>query len=248
MKTFFTVALALTLSAIPSGDAWGQFGRFVPIPRPAPVRLPIHSPIHPPFHSPSSSPGTDPAQQDVPSGNSAASGEGVAVISWVCLGFGVSLILAIAIAAMTGFLNADGSIRISRFGPLAAAVAALSIGPFRRLVAAVAARRRFSRAAGLIRIIEVPPGEAPRNIREAWVGLELPLAATEGQGRRMEIMGVLSHMPGVTTGYAVEGREAIDRLGSQSPEAARWWRENADHVLVPGYQLVFPFESCRRLG
>jgi hypothetical protein len=234
MKTFFTVALALTLSEIPGGYAWGQFGRFVPIPRPAPVRLPIHSPIHPPFHSPSSSPqGTDPSQQDAPSGNSAAAHEEVAVISWVCLGFGVLVFLGIALAAVTGFINPDGSIRIGRFGFLVAPLVAL---------------RKFSRSTGLIRIIEVPPGEAPRSIREAWVGLELPLAMTEGQGRRMEIMGVLSQSPGVTTGYAVDGRVAIDRLGSQSPEAARWWRENACHVLVPGYQLVFPFESCRRLG
>ena len=52
-----------------------------------------------------------------------------------------------------------------------------------------------------IRIISPPPGEAPANIRAAWVGCVLPLFATTDDprvGGRQE--GVLSRQPGTKRG------------------------------------------------
>jgi hypothetical protein len=99
----------------------------------------------------------------------------------------------------------------------------------------------------LIRIISTPPGEAPLSIREAWVGLELPLATTQDQGQQLAGMGVLSWSPCFMTGYVVQGRVALEHLAAHSTEAAAWWRENVPAVLEPGYQFIFPVENCQKL-
>jgi hypothetical protein len=103
-------------------------------------------------------------------------------------------------------------------------------------------------SSGLIRIISTPPGEADRSIREAWVGLELPLAKTKDQGQELAAMGVLSWKQDRTIGYVVEGRVALERLAAYSPEAAIWWRENVPHVLDSGYQFIFPGDNCQKLA
>jgi hypothetical protein len=100
---------------------------------------------------------------------------------------------------------------------------------------------------GLIRITSTPPGEAPPNIREAWVGLKLPLAPKTEQGEKLTAMGVLSGKQGCTIGYAVEGRAALERLAARSPEAAAWWRENVPCVVDSRYQFIFPVENCQKL-
>ena len=107
--------------------------------------------------------------------------------------------------------------------------------------------KRSARRA-VIRITALPPGEAPQFVRQAWVGLELPLIQGQVETDNLPAQQVLSrqrvHPPG---SYAVEGKAAIKILDSASPEAARWWRENAPDILAPGYQLVFPAEVCERL-
>ena len=98
-----------------------------------------------------------------------------------------------------------------------------------------------------IRITATPPGEAPEEVRRAWVGLELPLAPGETAPRPMAVVGVLSAEGESTLGYAVTGKTAVDLLASHDPAAADWWRESAPHVLAGGYQLVFPTEVCERI-
>jgi hypothetical protein len=46
----------------------------------------------------------------------------------------------------------------------------------------------------------------------------------------------------------VLGKQAVELLASADPNAADWWREHAAHVLVNGYQLVFPTEVCQKVG
>jgi hypothetical protein len=100
-----------------------------------------------------------------------------------------------------------------------------------------------------IRILAIPPGEAPEAVRAAWVGLELPLSSGYTQPQTVPGIGVASGLPtGHLRGYLVEGREAVACLAAASPEAAAWWRTYAAHVLAPGYQLVFPVEICHRVG
>ena len=110
----------------------------------------------------------------------------------------------------------------------------------------------------IIRIVAVPPGEAPLWVREKWVGLDLPVAHYSGS-RKFITTGVLS-LPrsmlaqwlavfrgraGLTAGYAVEALPAIGILAKASPEAAAWWRENTPHLIAPKRYLVFHKEVCR---
>jgi hypothetical protein len=97
-----------------------------------------------------------------------------------------------------------------------------------------------------VRIVAIPPGEAPERIREAWTGLELPI--TEGRSTG-EGVGVISGRPchGVD-GYAVNGAVAVRLLAVRAPAAAAWWRNHAPHVLTNGYQFVFPAEVCETVS
>jgi hypothetical protein len=105
-----------------------------------------------------------------------------------------------------------------------------------------------------IRIVAVPPGEAPLSVREAWVGLLLPLADDGlGQPRKQLTSGVISGPRNFfdrfirlitgklepAEGYAVEAIAAVEVLSKDNPEAARWWMENARHILKPGRLLLF---------
>jgi hypothetical protein len=100
---------------------------------------------------------------------------------------------------------------------------------------------------GRIRIVALPPGEAPEEIRRAWIGVELPTAST-WEGGPSGVVGVLSNRAaGDCEGYAVDA-EAVSILAAKVPAAAAWWHRNAPHVLAGGYQLVFPAEVCERVG
>ncbi len=99
-----------------------------------------------------------------------------------------------------------------------------------------------------IRIVAVPPGEAPEFVRRAWVGLELPVIAGQVEADHGITLGVLTQQPvAAPAGYAVDDKTAIAVLQSASPEIAAWWRENAPIVTARGYQLIFPAAVCERL-
>lgn len=109
-----------------------------------------------------------------------------------------------------------------------------------------------------IRITDVPPGEAPEWVRQAWVGLSLPLASGEYGPRAMPTGGVLTGPRGCATavlhlltgkvrwktGYVVDAELAVCLLEENDPEAAEWWRDNAPHAIRPGRHFVFPAEVC----
>ena len=110
-----------------------------------------------------------------------------------------------------------------------------------------------------VRIISTPPGEAPQNVREAWVGLKLPI---EGGGpQRILAQGVLSGpktfwglvlslLFGWTKqqeGYAVDSVKAVDILNEKSPEAAAWWKKNVPHLIQSGKRLLFSLEVCEEV-
>jgi hypothetical protein len=60
-----------------------------------------------------------------------------------------------------------------------------------------------------IRILATPPGDAPDWVRQAWIGLTLPLAPDAPAGQDL----VYSH-------------EAVAVLAKANPKAADWWRKN----------------------
>jgi hypothetical protein len=107
-----------------------------------------------------------------------------------------------------------------------------------------------------VRITSVPPGEAPFEIREAWVGLELPLKRKNPQrylgsgvlsGPRNTLQ-TLAHL--ITfrlhlhTGFVVPSLAAVEILEKTQPHAARWWRENAPHAVRPRRYFLFSTDCC----
>jgi hypothetical protein len=113
---------------------------------------------------------------------------------------------------------------------------------------------------GTIRIIACPPGEAPQAVREAWIGLELPLLPGRLGHRRgwlttgvvsgprtwwRRVIGILTGRVQAHSGYAVNGLEAIKVLALKDPHAATWWRDNCGHLLDGKRHLVFPLEVCQ---
>ena len=109
-----------------------------------------------------------------------------------------------------------------------------------------------------IRIVRRPPGEAPSEIRDAWIGTTLDVVEARTGTQRFSTIGALS-MPRDTSqaltpaalasastcaGYAVYADAALAQLEKRSPEAARWWRENVPYLLTPGSRLIFADSAC----
>ena len=109
-----------------------------------------------------------------------------------------------------------------------------------------------------IRIIATPPGEAPEDIRRAWVGARIPLPLFHGRAKDWRSAGVLTGPKTLFArlsalisdrlvrrhGYAVAVVEAISALEAVSPAAAKWWRENTPQAIRPGKAFVFAAEVC----
>ena len=107
-----------------------------------------------------------------------------------------------------------------------------------------------------IRIKSTPPGEAPVSIREAWVGLELPLlrdkplrylasgVLTGPRGFLETLLHLLTFRMKLRTGYVVPSLAAIEILEKSNFAAGRWWRENAPHAARKGRHFVFSTECC----
>ena len=110
---------------------------------------------------------------------------------------------------------------------------------------------------GAVRIVRAPIGEAPVWVRQAWIGLTLPLAPSARSGRWRSV-GVLSGPRSfvgfllawitgrteIIEGYPVMAAEAVDRLSHQNAEAAAWWREHAPHLLRPRGVFLFDTPAC----
>ena len=109
-----------------------------------------------------------------------------------------------------------------------------------------------------VRIIAIPPGEAPLWVREQWVGLELPLAQTSTSALAKLTAGVLSgprtvlaSLGGYLTGryhrevgFIVPVLAALKVLEVSSPEAADWWRTNAPHLCKRWRCFMFHAHVC----
>jgi hypothetical protein len=114
-----------------------------------------------------------------------------------------------------------------------------------------------------VRIVAVPPGEAPESVRKAWVGLELPIISGGTSGpREVKAHGVLSGPKNVAEtvaralngevshterGFVVDAATAVDILAQKSPDAARWWEENVPHSLQRGRKFVFAAHVCKEV-
>ncbi len=109
-----------------------------------------------------------------------------------------------------------------------------------------------------VRIIAIPPGEAPLWVREKWLGLELPIADGRSAAQQSYISGVLSgprnrffaiiqRLLGrleQQTGYPVYVDDALAILEKTAPDAASWWRANVPRLQQPKRKLLFRARFC----
>lgn len=112
-----------------------------------------------------------------------------------------------------------------------------------------------------VKIVQTPQGPAPEWVRDAWIGLYLPLAP--GYPDRV----VTNVLPGFSNahgwwgillyywyrflgklerweGYLVLSARAVEILMVARPDAARWWHENTPELLKPGQIFVFDHQAC----
>ena len=113
---------------------------------------------------------------------------------------------------------------------------------------------------GYIRIVQRPEGEAPAWVRDAWIGVTLPLCRIQVQrlagfgvltGPRSylgELWAIFRKRAPMVDGYVVPSRTAVETLGEANPDAAEWWRKNAPHVLKVEHHFVFDAPACERVG
>lgn len=94
-----------------------------------------------------------------------------------------------------------------------------------------------------VRIVAVSPGPAPEEVRRAWVGLIVPLAAGETGPRPVQTAGAAEEK----VGYVVDSHRALKVLEANAPAAAAWWKKNAPAYLQPGHSLLFPPEVCQEV-
>ena len=111
-----------------------------------------------------------------------------------------------------------------------------------------------------VRIISRPPGEAPEEVRQAWVGLVLPLAVSGAQTKQTTgvltrpktflglLLALLFGRTERQTGYIVDAHRAVEILEKHAPYAAKWWRENAAPAIMPGKRFLFAAQACQELS
>jgi len=99
-------------------------------------------------------------------------------------------------------------------------------------------------ATGTITITRRPKGEAPRWVREAWIGLTLPCHSYMGYPEGGLDQGVLTQAPVRRNdyGFSAPQAEAIAALETSGRRrAAKWWR---DHGFPQGGQCFGFSEEC----
>jgi len=109
---------------------------------------------------------------------------------------------------------------------------------------------------GSIKIVDLPPGKAPVEIRSKWIGLELPITPADMHKAYMAslltspkcYLGIFIESREndfLTNGaYFVSGAEALEILARASPETAKWWRKKAPNFQKPQSAFLFSAACC----
>jgi hypothetical protein len=110
-----------------------------------------------------------------------------------------------------------------------------------------------------IRILAAPPGEAPDEIREAWIGMVLPVVPGHLRPIRGQQFGVVTGPKtplmlrvatflrlgrSVSATYHVDAKTALRLLADHAPLAEAWWRSNTPHLYREGMVLGFAEYVC----
>ena len=95
---------------------------------------------------------------------------------------------------------------------------------------------------GYVKVISVPWGEAPLEIRAGWFGLILPVIAIHDMG----CFGVLTNQHWEGTMCSVPQDEALEVLSKVRPETATWWKERGYPKLSENF--CFRTEEVEIIG
>lgn len=90
-----------------------------------------------------------------------------------------------------------------------------------------------------VEIINTPPGQAPDWVRDAWIGLILPVDMDAVGVLQMGIFGGEGQNDG---GYNIPTEKALEFLEKKDQRAARWWYDNLP--FMPPW-LVFHRDVCK---
>jgi hypothetical protein len=90
-----------------------------------------------------------------------------------------------------------------------------------------------------VEITSTPPGQAPEWVRNAWIGLMLPVDENPNGILQIGVHGGRAQNKG---GYSVPTEEALKILGQANDDAAQWWYDNLP--VMPSW-LVFHRDVCR---
>ncbi|MDP3233221.1 MAG: hypothetical protein Q8N26_10635 [Myxococcales bacterium] len=82
-----------------------------------------------------------------------------------------------------------------------------------------------------VEIISIPPGDAPVEMREAWVGLRLPVVDDASAGVVL-----------------VDRENALSQLFARSPPASMFFRMRPEPAWGTGALISLPAEICRISG
>ncbi len=107
---------------------------------------------------------------------------------------------------------------------------------------------RFGLPPGIVpraRIIAIPSGEAPYEVRSMWVGVEFPIIF---YGETSVLLGVLSGEPDQDNigGFSVSAVDAIALLEVKDEQgrcAAQWWKDHGFDRR--GLDLTFGPQYCQ---
>lgn len=111
-----------------------------------------------------------------------------------------------------------------------------------------------------IRIVKQPMGEAPPWVRDAWIGLTLPLmlpskrnflgfgVLTIPRSNVGQLWALFTGRGVRVRGYSVRCRTAFALLEEAQPVAASWWLNNVPDLVASTEYLIFDEECCEIEG
>lgn len=108
-----------------------------------------------------------------------------------------------------------------------------------------------------VRIVSAPNGRSPVEVREKWIGCELPLLCANAELIKTWVSyytpptGYISFWWGVLRGrvisqkgFPVDGKTALDILGQSNVDAKNWYVENMPHFNHRWMVMFFEASTC----
>ena len=105
------------------------------------------------------------------------------------------------------------------------------------------AQWRSRKIVGDVTVVSKPAGDVPSEVREAWVGLTVPVSIDESTPRWMPPTCCVLQRPARECCYAIDWDKCISPLRQHAPEAAVGWARSHQR-LVRGSWCAFPVENC----